>query len=82
MPPRLNLGKAFLRWHGLTWRIRTSMFNEWGAVGPPGLYGGRFRPPFHLLGITLRDHLLADTIGGNRPVERAGLAVVLAQQTA
>ena len=53
------------------------------VVGPPGLCGGRFRPQFHLLiGITLLDHLLADTIGGNRPVERAGLAAVLAQQTA
>ena len=25
----------------------TSMFNEWGVVGRPGLCGGRFRRPFH-----------------------------------
>lgn len=58
MPPRLNLGKAFLRWHGLTWLILTAMFNAWGAVGPPALCGRRFRPPFQLIGILLLDHLL------------------------
>ena len=82
MPPRLNLGKAFLRWHGLTWLILTSMFNGWGVVGPPGLCGARFRPPFQLIGIPLLDRLPAGRIGGNRPVERAGLVVLLAQQTA
>ena len=50
--------------------------------GPPGLWGGRFRPPFHLIGIPLLDRLPAGGIEGNRPVERAGLAVVLAQQPA